>query len=191
MEAAHQVIATLSQELNSRDSDIQSHTERIGQYASELGHRVGLSTADMHAVAYSILLHDISRIGVSESILLKRGPLTDDEWEAVRRHTEIGERIAAPLHGADRFGPIIRHHHERWDGTGYPDGLKGEGIPLGARIIGVVDAFDAMTQYRPYREPRSITDAIGELRRERGHQFDPHLVDEFARVIEWDGIPGG
>jgi putative two-component system response regulator len=188
MEAAHQVIATLASEMNTRDTDIQAHTERIGEYASELGHRVNLSTADLHAVAYSILLHDLGRIGVSESILLKQGPLTDEELEAVRRHTEIGERIAAPLHGADRLGPIIRHHHERWDGDGYPDGLSGEAIPMGARIISIVDAFDAMTQYRPYREARSITEAIAELRRERAQQFDPRLVDEFVRVLEWDGV---
>jgi putative two-component system response regulator len=188
MEAAHQVISTLASEMNARDTDIQRHTERIGEYASELGHRVGLSAADLHAVAYSILLHDLGRIGISESILLKRGPLNDEEREAVRRHTEIGERIAAPLEGAERFGPIIRHHHERWDGFGYPDGLTGETIPLGARIIAIVDAFDAMTQYRPYRDPRSVAEAIEELRREKGRQFDARLVDEFVHVIEWDGL---
>jgi putative two-component system response regulator len=188
MEAAHQVIATLARELNARDTDIQRHTERIGKYASELGHRVSLSTADLHAVAYSILLHDLGRIGISESILLKQGPLSDDERETIRGHTEIGERIAAPLQGAERLGPIIRHHHERWDGKGYPDGLSGGTIPMGARIISIVDAFDAMTQYRPYREARSITEAIAELRRERAQQFDPRLVDEFVRVLEWDGV---
>ena len=188
MEAAHQVIATLAREMNARDTDIQEHTERIGKYASELGRRVGLSAADLHAVAYSILLHDLGRIGISESILLKQGPLSRDELEAVRRHVEIGERIAAPLAGAARFGPIIRHHHERWDGSGYPEGLSGRAIPVGARIIGVVDAFDAMTQYRPYRQARSMSEAVDEMRRERGRQFDPELVDEFVRVIEWDGL---
>jgi putative two-component system response regulator len=188
MEAAHQVIATLAREMNARDTDIQQHTERIGTFANELGRRVGLSAADLHAVAYSILLHDLGRIGISESILLKQGPLNRDELEAVRRHVEIGERIAAPLPGAERFGPIIRHHHERWDGSGYPDGLAGTAIPVGARIIGIVDAFDAMTQYRPYREARSISEAVAEMRVERGRQFDPDLVDEFVRVIEWDGL---
>jgi putative two-component system response regulator len=188
MEAAHQVIATLAREMNARDTDIQQHTERIGRYASELGRRVGLSAADLHAVAYSILLHDLGRIGISESILLKQGPLSRDELEAVQRHVEIGERIAAPLPGAERFGPIIRYHHERWDGSGYPDGLAGRAIPIGARIIGIVDAFDAMTQYRPYREPRSITEAVEEMRHERGRQFDPDLVDEFVHVVEWDGL---
>jgi putative two-component system response regulator len=188
MEAAHQVIATLAREMNARDTDIQQHTERIGRFANELGRRVGLSAADLHAVAYSILLHDLGRIGISESILLKQGPLNRDELEAVQRHVEIGERIAAPLPGAERFGPIIRHHHERWDGSGYPDGLLGAAIPVGARIIGIVDAFDAMTQYRPYREARSISEAVEEMRLERGRQFDPELVDEFVRVIEWDGL---
>ena len=188
MEAAHQVITTLAKEMNARDSDIQRHTERIGEYATELGRRVGLSAADLNAVAYSILLHDLGRIGISESILLKRGPLNDEERDAVKRHTEIGERIAAPLSGAERFGPIIRHHHERWDGRGYPDGLIGEAIPMGARIISIVDAFDAMTQFRPYREPKSVAEAIAELRRERSQQFDPQLVNEFVKVIEWDGL---
>lgn len=188
MEAAHQVIATLAAEMNARDVDIQQHTERISKYATELGRRLGLSAADNHAVAYSILLHDLGRIGISESILLKRGPLNQDEMDAVRRHTEIGERIAAPLHGGERLGPIIRHHHERWDGQGYPDGLSGEKIPLGARIIGIVDAFDAMTQYRPYRAAKSVGEAISELREERGRQFDPQLVNEFVRVLEWDGM---
>ena len=188
MEAAHQVIATLAREMNARDTDIQEHTERIGKYAAELGRRVGLSAADLHAVAYSILLHDLGRIGISESILLKQGPLSRDELQAVQRHVQIGERIAAPLDGAARFGPIIRHHHERWDGSGYPEGLSGSAIPIGARIIGVVDAFDAMTQYRPYRQARSMSEAVEEMRRERGRQFDPDLVDEFIRVIEWDGL---
>ncbi|MFV2063441.1 MAG: HD domain-containing phosphohydrolase [Chloroflexota bacterium] len=188
MEAAHAVIAALANEMNARDADISDHTERIGGYAAELGRRVRLSAADQHAVAYSILLHDLGRIGISESILLKQGPLSDDERKAIMRHTEIGERIAAPLPGSERFGPIIRHHHERWDGGGYPDWLLSHKIPMGARIISIVDAFDAMTQYRPYREPRSVPEAIDELRRERGKQFDPSLVDAFVRVLEWDGI---
>ena len=188
MEAAHQVITTLAQEMNARDADIQSHTERIGRWASELGRRVGLSSADLQAVAYSILLHDLGRIGISESIMLKRGPLNADELEMVQRHVEIGERIAESLPGAERFGPIIRHHHERWDGQGYPDGLSGDKIPTGARIISIVDAFDAMTQFRPYRDPLSIIEAVEELRSERGRQFDGSLVDEFVGVIEWDGL---
>lgn len=106
----------------------------------------------------------------------------------MQRHTEIGERIAAPLAGAGRLGPILRHHHERWDGKGYPDGLTGAQTPVGARIIGIVDAFDAMTQFRTYRQPMSVPAAVDELRRERGAQFDPALVDTFIDVLEWDGL---
>jgi len=188
MEAAHAVVAALANEINSRDTDIRLHTERLGLYASELGRRVGLSATDLNAIAYGTLLHDLGKIGISESIRLKPGPLTPEEREVMKRHTEIGERIAASLAGSERFGPIIRHHHERWDGQGYPDGLRAEAIPMGARIISVVDAFDAMTQYRPYRSPRSVPEAIEELRRERGRQFDPRLVDTFIQVLEWDSV---
>lgn len=188
MEAAHAVVASLANELIAPEADIRLHTERLGTYAAELGRRVGSSASDLHAIAYGTLLHDLARLGIAEWILLKPGPLTEDEVEAMRRHTEIGERIAAPLLGSDRFGPILRHHHERWDGLGYPDGLRGEAIPVGARIIGVVDAFDAMTQYRIYRAPMSVPDAVAELRRGRGSQFDPDLVDTFIEVLQWDGL---
>jgi putative two-component system response regulator len=157
-------------------------------FASQLGRRVGLSASDLNAVAYGTLLHDLAKLGIAEWILLKPGPFTEEERIAMQRHTEIGERIAAPLAGAERFGPILRHHHERWDGQGYPDGLKGEAIPMGARIIGVVDAFDAMTQYRIYRQPRSAPEAMEELRAARGSQFDPDLVDAFVSVLEEAGV---
>jgi HD-GYP domain-containing protein (c-di-GMP phosphodiesterase class II) len=150
---------------------------------------VGLSSSEIHAVTYGALLHDVGKIGVPEAVLLKPGPLDEEEWRLMRRHTEIGERIAAPLVGSVRFGPIIRHHHERWDGLGYPDGLAGEAIPIGARIVGVVDAFDAMTQARVYREARSVEAAIEELRRGRGRQFDPDIVRALLDIVEWVGVP--
>ncbi|CAN5810518.1 response regulator [soil metagenome] len=188
MEIAHEVVASLANELITPDTDIRLHTERLGVYAAELGRRVALSASDLQAVAYGTLLHDVAKLGIPESILRKAGPLTDEEVQAMRRHTEIGERIAAPLLGSDRFRPILRHHHERWDGDGYPDGLRGEAIPMGARIIGVVDAFDAMTQFRVYRSPVSVPEAVAELQRERGSQFDPELVDAFIGVLQWDGL---
>jgi putative two-component system response regulator len=188
MEIAHEVVASLANELIAPGTDIHMHTERLGVYAAELGRRVGLSATDLQAVAYGTLLHDVAKLGIADSILRKPGPLSDDEMGAMRRHTEIGERIAAPLLGSDRFRPILRHHHERWDGGGYPDALRGEAIPMGARIIGVVDAFDAMTQFRVYRSPVSVPEAVAELQRERGSQFDPDLVDAFIGVLEWDGL---
>ncbi len=188
MEQAHAVAASLANELLAPETDVRLHTERLGSYASQLGRQVGLSASDLNAVAYGTLLHDLAKLGIAEWILLKPGPYTEEERIAMQRHTEIGERIAAPLTGAERFGPILRHHHERWDGAGYPDGLKGDAIPMGARIIGVVDAFDAMTQYRIYRDARSVPDAVAELEAGKSKQFDPDLVDAFVDVLRWDGL---
>lgn len=188
MEQAHAVAASLANELLAPETDVRLHTERLGSYAARLGRRVGLSASELNAVAYGTLLHDLAKLGIAEWILLKPGPYTEEERIAMQRHTEIGERIAAPLTGAERFGPILRHHHERWDGAGYPDGLKGDDIPMGARIIGVVDAFDAMTQYRIYRTPKSVPDAVAELKASKGTQFDPQLVDAFVEVLQWDGL---
>lgn len=188
MEAAHAVVASLANELLAPETDVRLHTERLGVYASQLGRRVGLSASELAAIAHGTLLHDLAKLGIAEWILLKPGPFTEEERVAMQRHTEIGERIAATLPGADRFAPILRHHHERWDGAGYPDGLAGDAIPIGARIIGVVDAFDAMTQYRNYRKALSVPDALDELKRERSGQFDPDLVDAFIEVLRWDGL---
>jgi putative two-component system response regulator len=188
MEQAHAVVASLANELLAPETDVRLHTERLGSYAAQLGRRVGLSASELNAVAYGTLLHDLAKLGIAEWILLKPGPFTEEERVAMQRHTEIGERIAEPLTGAERFGPILRHHHERWDGTGYPDGLAGADIPMGARIIGVVDAFDAMTQFRIYRQAKSVPQAVAELKDGKGTQFDPELVDAFVEVLEWDGL---
>ncbi|MFV2064336.1 MAG: HD domain-containing phosphohydrolase [Chloroflexota bacterium] len=185
MEAAHAVVAALANAIDAKDMLTERHSRRLSTYATALGRDIGLEPADLHAVAYGALLHDVGKIGVPEAVLLKPGPLNDSDWQLMRRHTEIGERIAAPLVGSAKFGPIIRHHHERWDGRGYPDGLQAEAIPIGARIITVVDAFDAMTQARVYRPARSVGEAIEELRRGRGTQFDPDLTDAFLRIVEW------
>jgi putative two-component system response regulator len=188
MEVAHAVVASLANELLAPETDVRLHTERLGTYALELGRRVGLSATDLNAVAFSTLLHDVAKLGIAEWILLKPGPFTEEERVAMQRHTEIGERLASSLVGADRFGPILRHHHEHWDGNGYPDGLVGGAIPMGARIIGIVDAFDAMTQYRIYREPMTVPEAVKELTKERDAQFDPALVETFIEVLKWDGL---
>jgi len=188
MEQAHAVVASLANELLAPETDVRLHTERLGAYASQLGRRVGVSASELNAIAYGTLVHDLAKLGIAEWILLKPGPFTEEERVAMQRHTEIGERIAAPLAGAERFGPILRHHHERWDGQGYPDRLEGEAIPMGARIIGVVDAFDAMTQYRIYRQALSVPEAVAELKAAKGTQFDPVLVDAFVKVLEQDGL---
>jgi putative two-component system response regulator len=183
MEAAHAVVTALANAVEAKDAPTEHHCQRLSYMASRLAGKIGVSEAETDAIAYGALLHDVGKIGVPEAILTKTGPLDDAEWELMRRHPEIGERICAPLAAFAAFGPIIRHHHERWDGTGYPDGLKGEGIPIGASVVALVDAFDAMTHDRVYRSARSVTDALGEIVRLAGRQFDPDLVPLFVEDV--------
>jgi putative two-component system response regulator len=186
MDTAHAAVAALANAVEAKDPSTEHHCQRLANLAARLGAQAGLDGPDLEAVAYGALLHDVGKIGVPESILTKPGPLDAREWVVMRTHPEIGARICEPLVAAGAFSPIVRHHHERWDGRGYPDGLKGEAIPLGARIVGLVDAFDAMTHDRPYRRAQSVELAIGELWREAGFQFDRALVPLFVLEIERD-----
>ncbi len=135
---------------------------------------------------WGALLHDIGKIGVPDEILRKAGPLTDEEWELMKRHPELGAEIVAPVKKLVDVAPIIRSHQEKFDGSGYPDGLRGEEIPLGARILAVVDAYGAMTDERVYRKARSHEEALAELRRCAKTHFDPEVVDAFLAVLEVD-----
>jgi putative two-component system response regulator len=184
MDAAHAAVAALANAVEAKDPLTERHCQRLANLAARVGAEAGLDLATLEAVAYGALLHDVGKIGIPESVLSKRGPLDDAEWELMRRHPEIGERICRPLDASQRFAPIVRHHHERWDGRGYPDSLRGEAIPLGARIVGLVDAFDAMTHDRPYRRAISVPKAISELWREASHQFDRALVPLLVVELE-------
>jgi putative two-component system response regulator len=186
MDAAHAAVAALANAVEAKDPSTEHHCQRLANLAARLGAQAGLEGLDLEAVAYGALLHDVGKIGVPESILTKPGPLNPTEWGVMRSHPEIGERICAPLAAAGAFSPIVRHHHERWDGRGYPDGLRGEAIPLGARIVALVDAFDAMTHDRPYRRAQSVDHAVAELWRESGTQFDRALVPLFVLELERD-----
>jgi putative two-component system response regulator len=184
MVGAHGVIAALANAVEAKDATTELHCQRLAGLAHQLGMQAGMEPAALKGLVFGALLHDIGKIGVSDAILTKPGPLSRQEWAEMRLHPIIGERICEPLATAGQFSPIVRHHHERWDGEGYPDGLRGERIPMGARIVGLVDAFDAIIHDRPYRPARTIDEAIEELKRQSGAQFDPDLVHLFLPLIE-------
>lgn len=168
-----ETIEALSSALEARDPYTEAHTGRIRDLAGALGVAMRLPADARRAVRLGALLHDVGKIGIADSILRKPGPLDDHEWEQMRMHPEIGERMLGSIEFLDVALPVIRGHHERWDGLGYPDGRAGEDIPIAARIIAVCDAFDAMTSDRPYRSAMSVEAACEEIRRGAGTQFDP------------------
>jgi HD-GYP domain-containing protein (c-di-GMP phosphodiesterase class II) len=181
----------LVQALSERDQDLGAHIEGVSHLAVAVGAKLAVKPDLLHQLRWAARLHDVGKMAVPDSILLKPGPLDDQEWQFVHRHTIVGQKIldAAPSLGS--AGAIVRSSHERWDGTGYPDGLAGEEIPLGARIIAVCDAFDAMVSHRRYRPALSVGQALQELTRGAGTQFDPVVVtaflDAFAEQCERPG----
>jgi diguanylate cyclase (GGDEF)-like protein len=184
--------ATESQEvlvraLVERNQDLGQHNDDVAELVVAVSRELGLDQAEIVAARRAAELHDVGKLAIPDAILSKPGPLDDQEWEFMRQHTIVGERIVASATSLSDVAPIVRSSHERWDGGGYPDGLAGQAIPLGARIIAVCDAYDAMTTTRPYRTAMSEADAMAELRRCAGHQFDPSVVAAFERVV---GVPG-
>jgi len=169
--------------LRERQPGLGEHMEGVGALAGELGRRLGLEAEDLDEIARAGELHDIGKMAIPDEILGKPGPLDAEEWELMRKHTLIGERMLSVTPALAPVARLIRWSHERWDGTGYPDGLEGAEIPIGSRIIAICDAYEAMTERRPYRQPLSAEEALTELRRNAGTQFDPELVEHFVATI--------
>ena len=181
------VVAALTSALRAKDPQTKDHVERCSWYTGELAAELGLSETEVSVLRVASLLHDIGKIVVPDDILLKPGPLTEAEMKRMKRHPEDGANTLSNVPTAGDAVPVILHHHERFDGTGYPHGLSGEDIPIGARILLVADAFDAMTEDRPYRKAMPVADAVAELKRFSGTQFDPTVVDAFLVVLERTG----
>lgn len=187
-QSLYEIVTSLSSALDARDHYTNGHSERVIDYAREIAREINMSQTEREELVYLCLLHDIGKIGIPDHILNKPGKLTPEEFEIMKRHAEIGEKIISPLEMLRRLKPLIRHHQEFYDGTGYPDGLRGEAIPLACRILAVVDTFDAMTTDRPYRNALPAETAVAELQRCSGSQFDPGIVEVFIRIIETEVV---
>lgn len=185
-----EILRALANAVEARDTGTSSHVQRVSHYALAVGQCLGLSNDELMQLEQSALLHDIGKIGIPDRVLLKQGPLSDEEWEKMREHPQLGLGIVGPVALPQAVRDGILYHQEAWDGSGYPFGVSGDDIPLFGRIIAVVDAFDAMTTNRPYRKGRSAQEAAEELDRCAGTQFDPEIVLAFLTVLHEEGKSG-
>lgn len=183
-ESALEAVESLNATVDAKDPYTAGHSQRVQRIAVALGEELGLDRAGLDAVRFAGLFHDIGKIGVPDAILTKPARLTDDEFDVVKRHPEHGARIIGRLHRLHPSVPAVLHHHERWDGGGYPHRLAGDAIPLEAAVVGLADAFDAMTTDRPYSDARPLDEATKEIVLNRGTQFAPAAVDAFLRLVE-------
>ena len=184
LESVQSILAALANAVEAKDPSTQHHCNRMAALALGLARSSGIGADALEAVGYGAVLHDVGKIGVPEHVLLKPGPLDEEDWAHMREHPGIGATIVEPLQLGKLVAPIVRSHHERWDGGGYPDGLRGDQIPVGARIVAVVDAYDAITQERPYRKARSSDDAREEIIAGAGSQFDSELARAFVDSLD-------
>lgn len=183
LDGAEHVIFSLATAVEAKDSFTERHTQRVGESARLLGERLGLPEQTLETLYRGGMIHDIGKIGVADSILHKPGPLNESELPQMQAHVAIGESIVRPLRSTSGLLPIIRHHHERFDGSGYPDGLRAREIPRVARIVSVCDAFDALVNDRPYRTRCSTEQALAVLRAGAGTQWDPETVELLASEL--------
>ena len=177
------VVRSLAVAVDEKDHYTKTHSENVTKYAVAIAKELGLTRNEVQKVQRASQLHDIGKIGIHDYVLNKKGKLTDEEWKEIKLHPSKGAKILEPLNFLEEIIGIIRHHHERYNGNGYPDNKKENNIPLGARIIAVADSYDAMISDRPYRKALSEYDAIEELKKNSGTQFDPEVVQAFLKVL--------
>ena len=178
-----EMVEALNATVEAKDPYTAGHSQRVRQIALAIARRLDFSPDELELLAVAALFHDVGKIGIPDAILTKPGPLTEEEFAVMRQHAPLGAEIVGRLSDLAGAVPVIRHHHERWDGRGYPNGLRGEEIPLGAAVVGLADAWDAMTTARPNADARSLTDALTEVVDGRGSQFSPAVVDAFFDVV--------
>jgi putative two-component system response regulator len=189
LERTENVIFALARTVEARDAYTDRHLWRLAEYSRTMAEALGCSPAEARYTWYGGLLHDIGKIAIDPVVLHKPGALTREEFEEVKRHPDVGAAIVSSMRFAPIVAPIVRSHHERWDGCGYPQGLSGENIPLAARIVSVADAFDAMTTDRPYRAALDTDEAERRLRAGGGEQWDRTIVDVFTDLLRHDELP--
>ncbi len=183
-----QTIVALANSIDSKDSYTRGHSQRVGDISVQIGRELGLSERELKHLQYGGILHDIGKIGIVESILCKQSRLTDEEMTIMREHPDIGDSIIKPVSFLGEVRSCVRNHHERWDGSGYPDKLQGEAIPLLARIVGCADTFDACTSTRPYQKAMPLEKAMEILDNLSGKQLDPNVVGALRRVLQKQGV---
>ena len=183
--AARSIIQALTRTMTARDGVTFAHAQRVQRYAAALADEACIRDQRMlEAIDAAALLHDIGKLGIPDRLLHKPGPLTADEYSQVKQHATIGGDILAAMEFPGPLALIVRHHHENWDGTGYPDGLRGEAIPIGARVLAIVDCYDALTSDRPYRRSLSHDRAAAMILERRGTIYEPAIADAFLRTID-------
>jgi diguanylate cyclase (GGDEF)-like protein/putative nucleotidyltransferase with HDIG domain len=174
--------------VEAKDPYTYGHSKKVNIYTMALAEKIGLSSDDVSALSAAALLHDIGKVGIPDKVLNKKGKLNKEDWEAIKAHPKLGANIISNIPKLAPAVNSILYHHERWDGSGYPEGLKGEEIPLEARILAIADSFEAMTSARPYRPALALEEVVTELRQGAGLQFDPKLVEVFIEIVE-AGLP--
>lgn len=183
-EEAHNVAWILVVAATPKDGYTTEHAVMVAHLSRLIGVELGLGEEQVETLVLGALLHDLGKLGVSDAVLEKPGPLTEEEWAVVKRHPDIGARMIEPLEVLAGVIPVVRHHHEGYDGDGYPDGLEGEEIPLAARIVTAADAYDVMQRGRPHQRRRTQAEAFEELSSKAGTQFDPRVVEALIRLVE-------